>query len=148
MAIKRITPTKQIMQHMDNELAAFERVIIRRLQYMGEKCIVQARDHGSYQDQTGNLRSSVGYVIVRNGAILSGSNFDTVKGGSEGQSEGRSFAQELASKFTKGIALIVVAGMEYASYVEAKGYDVLTSSEMLAEREVPKLLSKLGLDKR
>jgi hypothetical protein len=147
MAIKRITPEKQIMRYMDGEISAREQVIIRRLQYVGEQCVAQARDHGSYQDQTGNLRSSVGYVIVRNGVILSGSNFDTVRGGSQGQSEGRKFVQEIAAKFNKGIALIVVAGMEYAGYVEAKGYDVLTSSEMLAQREVPRLLSKLGFEK-
>ena len=35
--------------------------------------------------------------------------------------------------------LIVVAGMNYAAYVQRKGYDVLTSSELLAEQLVRQL---------
>ena len=40
-------------------------------------------------------------------------------------------------------ALVVVAGMNYAAYVEAKGYNVLSSAEHLAERELPRMLDKL-----
>ena len=46
-------------------------------------------------------------------------------------------------KETKGVALVVVAGMNYAAYVEAKGYNVLSSAEHLAERELPRMLEKL-----
>lgn len=148
MAIKRITPEKQIMQYMQDELNAYERVIIRRLAYCGDECVTQAREFGSYQDQTGNLRSSTGYVIVKNGQIISGSGFSSVSGGSEGTQVGPTFARQLASEFPRGIVLIVVAGMNYAAYVEAKGYDVLTSSEILANRIVPKMLNKLGLEKK
>lgn len=148
MAIKRITPMKQIMQYMQDELTAYERIIIRILARCGEKCVIQAREFGSYQDQTGNLRSSTGYVIVKNGQIINASGFEPVKGGAEGSSEGQSFVQKLASEFPQGIALIVVAGMNYAAYVEAKGKDVLTSSELLANRIVPQMLSQLGLYKK
>ncbi len=37
--------------------------------------------------------------------------------GSEGSRQGLSYARDLASKHTKGVTLIVVAGMDYASYV-------------------------------
>ena len=33
--------------------------------------------------------------------------------------------------------------MNYAAYVEAKGKNVLTSAEHLAERELPRMLEKL-----
>lgn len=160
MAIKRTTPTNVIMQYMRDELSAYERVIIRRLSYAGEMCVIQAREHGSYTDRSGNLRSSIGYVIVRNGQILTSSGFKQIREGVEGVADGQKFAKELASKFTKGIALIVVAGMEYAAAVESgrrknsKGEyyyvtakDVLTSSEMLAKQLVPELMRKLGIDK-
>ena len=39
--------------------------------------------------------------------------------------------------------IVVVAGMNYAAYVEAKGYNVLASAEHLAERELPRMLEKL-----
>lgn len=47
---------------------------------------------------------------------------------------------EKVGKETKGVALVVVAGMNYAAYVEAKGYNVLSSAEHLAERELPRML--------
>ena len=46
-------------------------------------------------------------------------------------------------KETKGVALVVVAGMNYAAYVEARGKNVLSSAEHLAERELPRMLEKL-----
>lgn len=155
MTIRRTTTTKQIMQYMQDELSVYERIIIRRLAYSGEMCIKQAREFGSYKDQTGNLRSSTGYVIVKNGQIIEGSGFNKVPpkkiypGDSYiGAEEVHSFAQKLASEFPRGIVLIVVAGMNYAAHVEAKGYDVLTSSEILANRIVPQMLNQLGLYKK
>lgn len=145
MAIKRTTSIKQIMQHMEDEITSYENVLIRRLAYMGEKCVKQAREFGSYKDQTGNLRSSIGYAIVKDGQVVLGGGFTRTKKGSGGVKEGQKVAEDIISQFPRGIVLIVVAGMNYAAYVEAKGYDVLTSSEMLAEREVPKMLEKLNL---
>ena len=55
---------------------------------------------------------------------------------------GQSVAENIG-KETKGVALVVVAGMNYAAYVEAKGYNVLASAEHLAERELPRMLEKL-----
>jgi hypothetical protein len=36
-----------------------------------------------------------------------------------------------------------VAGMSYAVYVESTGRDVLTSTETLAKKELPKLINDL-----
>ena len=142
------------MQYMRDELSAYQQMVVRKLQYAGERLIIQARQHGSYTDQTGNLRSSIGYVIVKDGQILTGSGFNTIpprvrREGDvyNGSKEGQSLAKEIASKYKRGIALIVVAGMNYAAYVEAKGFDVLASSEMLAEKIIPPMLQKLGINK-
>ena len=67
-----------------------------------------------------------------------------MKGGGQGSSEGKAYVQTLVSKFPQGIALIVVAGMNYASYVSAKGYNVLDTAEVLAQRLVPQMLQQLG----
>lgn len=72
------------------------------------------------------------------------SSFDVVKEGVEGAKGGKEYAMKLVRDFPKGIVLIVVAGMNYASHVSAKGYDVLDSSELLAEKLVPQMLRKLG----
>ena len=39
------------------------------------------------------------------------------------------YSRKIISENNKGITLVVVAGMEYASYVNAKGLDVLDSAK-------------------
>ena len=55
---------------------------------------------------------------------------------------------KLISENPKGIVLIVVAGMNYARYVEKMGLNVLDSSEMLAKKLVPRMLKDLGFKRR
>ena len=121
-----------------------ERKEIIRLQKLGEKCVNHARNVApdvGFEDQTGNLRSSIGYMVFNNGiAIHTG--YDQVLNGSEGAKKGEELARKVGEQ-TKGICLVVTAGMEYAVYVEAKGRDVITSAEMMAERELPEELEKL-----
>ena len=55
--------------------------------------------------------------------------------------------QELASEYSKVFALVVVAAMNYADFVEAKeNKDVLASTELWARSVVDRKL-KLALDK-
>ena len=139
------------MSEVDAELKQFaveaNGLIIRALSYLGEKCVKEAKDRPweeSWFDQSGNLRSSIGYVIVRNGAIVESSNFNQVKDGTEGVKTGKVLAEELAIQYSSGYALIVVAGMNYAEYVEAMDNKVvLASAELLAEKELPNMMFKL-----
>ena len=147
MPIRNDKPKSTIEQMAAKIVANLERAIEYNLRVIGEKCINEARSAGSYLDQTGNLRSSVGYVIVRDGEIISKSTFPVVKNGSEGSKEGLQYAKSLAAEAPKGYCLIVVAGMKYARYVEARGRNVLQTSEQLAQAEAEKLLRKLGIKK-
>ena len=100
---------------------------IHTLSYIGEHVVNTARLSGEYLDQTGNLRSSIGYIISIDGEIIRQGEFNVVKDGKDGTKSGEALAQALA-KTSKGITLIVVAGMHYAIYVSAKGLDVLDSA--------------------
>ena len=103
-----------------------ESKFIKGLSFIGEEFVNAARSIRTYKDETGNLRSSIGYSIVKNGRSVS---FKVSRGASEGKIEAAEFVtQKVAEGPKKGIYLIVFAGMEYALYVEAKGYDVLTGS--------------------
>lgn len=148
MAIKKRTPYQIIDDDLERFVEQADNEVIRKLAKIGEMCVNQARvRHGSggknYTDQTGNLRSSTGYVIAHNGRIKVGSSFAPAKAGADG-SEGRELAERLATEYRKGYVLVVVAGMHYATYVTARGYDVLDSAELLAERLCAKL--ELGID--
>ena len=108
---------------------------IRYLQYLGEMCLTEARNNKGYMMQTGALTSSTGYqVFVDSGAES--------EAAARGVKTGQTLAEQIG-KDTKGVALVVVAGMNYAAYVEARGYNVLSSAEHLAERELPRMLEKL-----
>lgn len=135
----------EIDRYTEQRLRGLEQAVIRTLAYCGELCLNVARSTNSYKDQTGNLRSSIGYVVAVDGRIVSQSSFETVKEGGQGSKQGAAFAKQLVRRFPKGICLIVVAGMEYAAHVKNRGYDVLDSSELTADRIVPYMLKQLGL---
>lgn len=145
MPIRQITPMSEIDRYTEQRLRGLEQAVIRTLAYCGELCLNVARSTNSYKDQTGNLRSSIGYVVAVDGRIVSQSSFETVKEGGQGSKQGAEFAKQLVRRFPKGICLIVVAGMEYAVHVKNRGYDVLDSSELTADRIVPYMLKQLGL---
>lgn len=143
----RCRTSKQVLEAIfkKHQQRCYE-AIVRTLMYCGEQIVNKVRDGSkpkSYKDQTGNLRSSTGYILTYNGKVLGKSNFASVKNGGEGSKEGEDFAKRLANQHDKGFALIVVAGMEYAVYVEDKGYDVLMSGELLAENIIPRMLKQL-----
>jgi hypothetical protein len=136
----------EIEGYLQAEVARREGSILNALAQVGEQCVNQARSAGSYTDQTSNLRSSTGYVIAIDGRIVLMSAFDPVKPeGRKGSQDGKHFARSLVSGFPRGIVLIVVAGMRYASAVSARGKDVLDSAELLAEQLVPSMMRRLGV---
>ncbi|OZI09584.1 hypothetical protein BWI93_03105 [Siphonobacter sp. BAB-5385] len=126
-----------------------EQAILATLMYLGEMCVNHARSVNTYQDQTGNLRNSIGYIIVKNGRTIASSFVKSVTGTVESDEDGvkigRGLARELAKQHNTGYALIVVAGMNYAAAVESKGFDVLSSAEHLAEKEFPRMIRDLKL---
>lgn len=144
MPIKQTTPMSEIDKYTEQRLKSLEQAVIRTLAYCGEVCLNVARSTNSYKDQTGNLRSSIGYVVAVDGRIINQSDFQTVKTGGQGSKKGAEFAKHIARRFPKGICLIVVAGMEYAVHVKNKGYDVIDSAELTADRIVPQMLKQLG----
>ena len=79
-----------------------------------------ARKKKSYQDQTGNLRSSIGYVIVKDGDILTEDYQQSAEGTDKqtGIREAKRLVSELAKSYSDGWVLIGVAAMPYAVYVE------------------------------
>lgn len=144
MPIKQLTPMQEIDDYIEQQMKRITDALVYNLKYVGEQCLNVARQSQAYRDQTGNLRSSVGYVLAMDGKIIEQSTFEVVKNGAAGARSGIQYAKEVVRQFPEGIVLVVVAGMNYASHVSAKGYDVLDSSELLAEKLVPQMLRKLG----
>lgn len=102
----------------------YDRKSIKWLSSLGERVVRYAREHGNYTDRTGNLRNSIGYVVIQNGNIVR-ENF----GNGIPQQMARTYALEVGrDRGGYKTYLVWVAGMEYAKYVEASGFDVIESS--------------------
>lgn len=147
MALKLIPKFTQAQVHekMVKEKTVLRNATLLRLSRIGEQFVIDARSktaaQGGFNDRTGNLRNSIGYVILEDGKTIR-QNFKstakpTVSGGTkEGLQQGATFAAEVARGFPTGIVLIVVAGMEYAAAVELRGKDVITGSSVEAQKSL------------
>lgn len=118
--------------------------IIDFLADTGERAVEDMRLKGGYTDRSGNLRSSTGYVVAVNGETVRSGGFTPVSaGGVSGADKGKAYAESLVSRHPDKTVLILVAGMDYAEYVQDKGINVTMSGEMLAERLLSSLADKL-----
>lgn len=119
---------------LNKELSRFRKAVLNRFELVGWEFVRMARlktaNQGGFNDVTGNLRSSIGFIIVDHGQVVK----ENSEGKAElGKKEAKKFMRELAAGYNNGIALIVVAGMGYAAAVESKGKDVITGSSLEAE---------------
>lgn len=139
--IRMTTPMDAIDKKIAKEINRAENEILKKLSFIGENAVNDARGNGDYMDNTGNLRSSIGYTILKNGETVRTSSFDRVKQeASKAKRESTKLLDELRTKFNTGFVLIVVAGMDYAVTVEARGRNVLSSSKLLAEIMAKRLI--------
>lgn len=170
MAI-RVEGLERVRQTLQRAYELAEAEVIRRLSRLGEECVSMIRDRSaeeSWLDHTGNLRNSIGYVVVRRGDTLHEAGFGAAhtkpqepktsskRGGgrksstiradpAQGAIEGRAVAQRAAEELKgRDYALILVAGMHYAVYVEAMEHkDVLAATEVKARAKMPEVARRL-----
>lgn len=145
MPIRRNTPEGQFKDYLEKRLRFKIAALIQMFNYVGLECIREARTKRRYTDQSGNLRSSTGYCVLYNGTVVHQGGFEAVKPtATAGPKEGKELMNKLIARNSMGIVLIVVAGMDYAAYVEAKGLNVLDTSNVMAKKLIRKSLKRLG----
>lgn len=165
MGITLRTSPKAITAETARQLQAIENGIVNRLDLTGAEFMDQAkrdlnidrsafpavrkgkkgdtpRGPGEYLDDTTNLRNSIGYYVLQNGAIIRG----RVEGPAEATSAAMTVLQQVP-KVNIGYQLIGVAGMEYASYLESRGFNVITSQGMVALTNVEQRLRRFAAAK-
>lgn len=143
-----ITPPQNMPQDIEDtlrkRLANELNAMVSDLYEIGLSAVNAIRQNHAYKDQTGNLTSSVGCAVVVEGEIMQISDFESIKPtGAQGSQDGKAYIQSLASQFPTGITLIVVAGMNYAAYVERRGIGGMTGGELFAKQAVEDLLLEL-----
>lgn len=139
------------LQHIDRVLtllgnanADIENAVAEAYAEAGENTVSKIRsgELSDWNDNTGNLRSSIGYVVCRKGQIIKSSDFGTVLNGAEGSEKGRKLCETLAVEYSRyNFVLIVVAGEEYAVYVEAvESRVVLAGGQLFIEKNIIRML--------
>lgn len=120
--------------------AQVEADLVSILAYVGNKFRRDARNmtkaDGGFADVTGNLRASIGYFILKDGAVLK----ESLKGKAAGKTAARNVLNSVEKK--SGYQLVGVAGMDYASEVESRGLNVITAQADAAIINLDRLLSK------
>lgn len=119
-----------LFNEIGRKISAITDGVIEAMQKTCLEITTKAKQLDTYQDQTNNLRSSIGYVVYNNGEKVA-EHFTQAGGGSQGVGstgieKGKKVAEEAAKTFPNDLVGVVVAGEDYALYVESKGYDVIT----------------------
>lgn len=139
--IKAKFTAAEIHKTMLAKVAKMEKAIEARLIRIGNKFVRDARLNADFTDRTGNLRSSIGYVLIGDGTPIK-ADFEDTKKGLMGKTKAIEYATEITSGYNHGYVLVVVAGMEYAARVESHGFDVLTGSSIAATNELTKYFKR------
>lgn len=109
-----------------------------------DKARARTKSEGGFGNITWNLRSSIGCLLVYNGQAIF-TYFPTIKNGALGSQTGENYAREIAVLVNEGdgVQLVIVAGMEYASFLEDReDTDVISD----LSKGFPKdLLKEVGL---
>lgn len=143
MAVK-CTNWREVELEFARAKEEYDRKAVEWLSALGERVVKYAREHGSYTDHTGNLRNSIGYVVVQYGKIAT-ENFNIGSGHGAAKEQARAYAFDVARELPANKTYLVwVAGMEYAKYVEAKGFDVLEGSGNWVESTAEKLKAEFA----
>lgn len=140
-----------INRMIQERIRRIDNAVLLILQRIGELFVTDARNTRTYKDHTGNLRSSIGYVVLYNGDQLAGDfrDFPAVdvqakaQSGKNGSEEAKKVINEIKAAYPKGFVFIAVAGMEYAAAVESRNYDVITASSIESAEKLKGYMAQL-----
>ena len=119
----------KLRSYITQRAGRIEKALIFNLEALVAELENHAKDNAGYQDQTSNLKGSIGGVVLKDGKPVTYKGFDT--GGAKGNATGKDFINQLIGSAPRGYVIIVVAGMEYATYVENyHGLNVLKKTEL------------------
>lgn len=144
MPIKDATDYGALDSYIAGRIRNLERAVVHQFMYAAEAAVTACRRRHTYKDRTGNLTSSIGAVVSVDGRIVGKTDFNQVLAGAEGPSKGLDLARSVAEGFPDKIALVLVAGMEYAVYVMNRGYAVIEPGILELGRILPILMNQLS----
>lgn len=131
---------KELSLHLHKQSEAIDEKILQVLDTVGSRAVELAIKTKTYKDDTGNLTASIGYGVYKKGVEYSVGGF----GGGKGEQEGLNKLAAVASQHrNKSLVLIIVAGMEYALYLERNGYVILDGASVRLDNILREELNKV-----
>lgn len=140
--LKPLWNKRQVTKFFEKAAERAEVMILRMLNEAGEQFVTYARQQAheiGFYDRTKNLRASIGFVVAKNGQILS-EDFKPLDGATEGVTAAKRLSSAVVREYSTGYVLIGVAGMKYAVYVEAmENKDVITNATNFTKDHIKKV---------
>lgn len=96
----------------------------------GEEAVHVQKVESDYLNHTLNLRNAPGYAVVVNGEEIAR---NVPADGAHGEAKAKT-NKTLDNADKSGTGIIIADGMEYASFVSSKGYDVVDSALLHANK--------------
>ena len=129
----KFTNFNYIKNYLLNAIKGIDKTIMEELRGIANELVKDAHLNRGYTIDTGDLISSTGVVIMRNGIVLE---IVGLSGTAKGKSEGEKFANNLVKDYkgNNDYKLVLFAGMEYASIVEDRGFNVLYVTNVNAKQ--------------
>lgn len=120
---------------LDDIVKSIEDAYLQKLGEIGREATENAQRTGSYRNRTWRLRNASGGCVVRDGQVV-----DIWVTNSTGNAESEDKTRNLLLYSPHPYdGLYLANGMEYASFVESKGFDVIRTHGLLyAKRQIKK----------
>ena len=133
----------QAISELQQAAKRYDKEVVKALVEVGKRAVETARHTKTFEDKTGNLTASIGYGVIHNGTLVYTGGFDDSKDGGE---IGRNVLSQSAADMSNiPYAVILVAGMEYATYVNRKGFAVLDGAQIQIDKITQELLSSIKI---
>lgn len=143
MALK-LRNKQAVANYIQEETKRIEAALIFGLEYLVEKMVNHAKKSAGYEDQTSNLKSSIGGVLLKNKKPVTFRGFVNEGTATDGAQTGLEFLNSKISEMQDGYVILIVAGKEYASYVENfHELNVLKKTELKMQSEFPKMINRV-----
>lgn len=140
----RLKNKKQLTNYIAKRGDLIEKALIFNLEFLVTELQNHAKESAEYEDRTSNLKSSIGGVLLKDRKPITYKGFVNQGTADTGDITGLEFINSKIAEMENGYVIVVVAGMEYASYVENEhNLNVLKKTELKMNRELPRMLKRL-----
>lgn len=147
MGIKAKYTEKELFEEFDDSFSKLKKDLINKFFSLGKRAVDIAVADGNYINRSGILRSSIGCGISFNGVLLKEYGFFSImQEGDSGAILGRNLLYSKIKTNVKinQLRLVIVAGAEYASFLEeSDSYTVFSGGIDFVEENLVSILKQL-----